>query len=79
MESQAVFPDLEKQQEGFLIALQPSWWHLTLSRLLALLPAMGCAGATQSTLAPLIMKAVSVALGKYQGWGFSGVVFQQDE
>lgn len=61
---QAVFPGLGKQQEGFLIALQPSWWRLSLSRLPVLLPATGCAGATQSTLAPLIMKAISVALGK---------------
>lgn len=58
---QAVFPGLGKQQEGFLIALQPSWWCLSLFWLPVLLPATGC---TQSTLAPLIMKAISVALGK---------------
>lgn len=42
---------------------------------------MGHAGAStaQQSLAPMAIKAVSVTLGKYQGWGFLGLVFQQVE
>lgn len=42
---------------------------------------MGRDGAStaQQSLAPMVIKAVSVTLGKYQGWGFLGLVFQQVE
>lgn len=43
--------------------------------------AMGRAGASSAQQSPALMviKAVSVTLGKYQGWGFLGLVFQQVE
>lgn len=37
------------------------------------------ASSAQQSLAIMVIKAISVTLGKYQGWGFLGLVFQQVE
>lgn len=44
-----------------------------------LLPSHGLCQCQHRSLVPMVIKAVSVSLGKYQGWGFLGLVFQQVE
>lgn len=44
-----------------------------------LLPSHGLCQWQHRSLVPMVIKAVSVSLGKYQGWGFLGLVFQQVE
>lgn len=59
---------LEEAAGGFSRSLQPC-------RVGGPTSAVGCAGIVQ----PAPREPVSVSLGKYQGWGFLGVVFQPDE